>query len=49
METKIPLDADHSSMVKFDSRYTRGYKLVVAKLKEFEAAAPVVVAARFEL
>jgi hypothetical protein len=48
METKIPLDADHSTMVKFDTRNSRGYQLVVARLREFEATAPIVVRARFE-
>ncbi len=48
METKIPLDADHSQMVKFDNRHAFGYNSVLVKLNEFERAAPDVIRARFE-
>ncbi len=47
-ETKIPLDADHSHIVKFDTRHAFGYRSVLAKLDEFERAAPDAVRARFE-
>ena len=47
MEEKIPLDSDHSMIVKFDNRNNRGYTSVRDKLKEFEQNAPGVVAARF--
>jgi hypothetical protein len=47
METKIPLDSDHSQMVKFDSKHTEGYKSALHYISEFEKNAPAVVAARF--
>ncbi|OBT85618.1 hypothetical protein VE02_05176 [Pseudogymnoascus sp. 03VT05] len=46
-EDKIPLDADHSMMVKFDSPNNRGYTSARDKLRQFEKDAPSVVAARF--
>lgn len=47
MEEKIPLDADHSMMVKFDSKNAQGYSSVRDKLRQFLQDAPVVVADRF--
>ncbi|OBT59947.1 hypothetical protein VE03_10332 [Pseudogymnoascus sp. 23342-1-I1] len=47
MEDKIPLDADHSMMVKFDDEKNRGYTWARVKLRQFEQDAPRVVAARF--
>jgi hypothetical protein len=47
MEDKIPLHADHSTIVKFDTRYAPGYKSALDKLRQFEQDAPRVVAARF--
>jgi alpha-beta hydrolase superfamily lysophospholipase len=47
MEDKIPLDADHSMIVKFDSRNSHGYTSARNKLRQFEQDAPKVVAARF--
>ncbi|KAF2647177.1 hypothetical protein K491DRAFT_772574 [Lophiostoma macrostomum CBS 122681] len=47
MEEKIPLDADHSMIVKFDTRNTRGYTSARDKLRQFEQDAPRVVADRF--
>jgi hypothetical protein len=47
MEDKIPLYADHSMIVKFDDENDRGYIRARDKLKQFEQAAPSVVAARF--
>jgi hypothetical protein len=47
MEDKIPLHADHSTIVKFDTRYAPGYKSALEKLRQFEQDAPRVVAARF--
>lgn len=47
METKIPLHADHSMIVKFDNRNALGYRSALDKLKEFEKDAPRVVASRF--
>jgi len=47
MEEKIPLDADHSMIVKFDGRDDRGYTSARDKLRQFEQDAPNVVAARF--
>ncbi|KAF1966815.1 hypothetical protein BU23DRAFT_573760 [Bimuria novae-zelandiae CBS 107.79] len=47
MEDKIPLDADHSIIIKFNSRNNRGYTSARDKLRQFEQDAPKVVAARF--
>jgi hypothetical protein len=47
MEEKIPLDADHSTIVKFDTKDSRGYTSVRDKLVQFEQDAQNVVAARF--
>ncbi|KAH7303327.1 hypothetical protein B0I35DRAFT_365156 [Stachybotrys elegans] len=47
MEEKIPLDAVHSKIVKFDTRNNRGYTSARNKLAQFEQDAPAVVAARF--
>ncbi|KAF2677679.1 hypothetical protein K458DRAFT_395748 [Lentithecium fluviatile CBS 122367] len=46
-KTKIPLDADHSMMVKFDIRNARGYSSARDKLRQFQQNALNVVAARF--
>ena len=47
MEEKIPLDADHSNLVKFNSKNERGYTSALVKLQQFERDAPSVVARRF--
>ncbi|KFX90997.1 hypothetical protein V490_06147 [Pseudogymnoascus sp. VKM F-3557] len=47
MEEKIPLDADHTMMVKFDNRNDKGYTSARDKLREFELEAASVVEARF--
>ena len=47
MEDKIPLDSDHSMIVKFDNKNNRGYTSARDKLRRFEQDAPSVVAARF--
>ena len=47
MEEKIPLDADHSMMVKFDNKNARGYSSARDKLQLFAQNAPGVVADRF--
>jgi hypothetical protein len=47
MEDKVPLDADHSMMVKFDSKNAQGYRSAQDKLRQFVQDAPGVVAARF--
>jgi hypothetical protein len=47
MEEKIPLDADHSMMVKYDSKNAQGYSSARDKLKQFARDAPGVVADRF--
>ncbi|KFY40005.1 hypothetical protein V495_05647 [Pseudogymnoascus sp. VKM F-4514 (FW-929)] len=47
VEEKIPLDADHSMMVKFDNRNDKGYTSARDKLREFELDATSVVEARF--
>ncbi|OBT82207.1 hypothetical protein VE02_08678 [Pseudogymnoascus sp. 03VT05] len=47
MEDKIPLDADHSIMVKFNNTSDRGYSSARDKLRQFEKDATSVVAARF--
>ncbi|KAF5235111.1 hypothetical protein FAUST_7283 [Fusarium austroamericanum] len=47
MEEKIPLDSDHSTIVKFDNKHSRGYTSVREKLRMFERDAPKVIMARF--
>lgn len=47
MEIKIPLNSDHSNMVKFDSRQDLGYTSALQYLKDFERDAPTVIADRF--
>ena len=47
IEEKVPLDADHSMIVKFDTRDSRGYTSARDRLVQFEQDAPSVVAARF--
>ncbi|KFZ13479.1 hypothetical protein V501_03685, partial [Pseudogymnoascus sp. VKM F-4519 (FW-2642)] len=46
-EAKIPVDADHSQIVKFDNRNAEAYKTAVGYLKEFEQDAGKVVLDRF--
>lgn len=46
MEEKIPLDSDHSMIVKFDNKNQRGYTSARDKLRQFEQDATIVVAAR---
>lgn len=47
MEVKLPLDADHSMIVKFDTPNAEGYGAIVNELRQFVRDAPQVVAARF--
>ncbi|KUL81412.1 hypothetical protein ZTR_10224 [Talaromyces verruculosus] len=47
IEDKVPLHADHSMMVKFDTRNAAGYRTALDKLRQFAKDAPAVVAARF--
>ncbi|KAL5085051.1 hypothetical protein Trisim1_010951 [Trichoderma cf. simile WF8] len=47
MEDKIPLDSDHSMMVKFGNRNDTGYTSALDKLQQFEQEASSVVKARF--
>ena len=47
VEDKIPLDADHTMIVKFDHKNNRGYASALDKLRHFEQDAPSIVAARF--
>ena len=47
IEEKIPVNADHSMMVKFDSTGHQGYRSARAKLQQFEQDAPGVVEGRF--
>ena len=47
MEHKIPLHADHSMIVRFDSKNAVGYRSALDRLKQFEQDAPGVIAARF--
>jgi hypothetical protein len=49
IEEKVPLHADHSTIVKFDSINAPGYRTALDKLKQFERDAPAVVAARFSM
>ncbi|KAJ5893421.1 hypothetical protein N7495_005112 [Penicillium taxi] len=43
----VPLHADHSMLVKFDTRNAAGYQTALNKLQQFLKDAPLVVAARF--
>ncbi|CAG7947031.1 unnamed protein product [Penicillium salamii] len=47
VEDKVPLHADHSMIVKFDTRNAAGYRTALDKLRQFAKDAPPVVAARF--
>ncbi|KAL7916973.1 P-loop containing nucleoside triphosphate hydrolase protein [Trichoderma austrokoningii] len=47
MEEKIPLDSDHSMMVKFSNRNNAGYTSALRRLQKFEQEASNVVKARF--
>ncbi|PNP50290.1 hypothetical protein THARTR1_08998 [Trichoderma harzianum] len=47
MEEKIPLNSDHSMMVKFGNRNDIGYTSALDKLQQFEQEASNVVKARF--
>ncbi|KAJ5366092.1 hypothetical protein N7541_000033 [Penicillium brevicompactum] len=47
VEDKVPLHADHSKVVKFDTRNAAGYRTALDKLRQFSKEAPSVVAARF--
>jgi hypothetical protein len=47
IEDKVPLHADHSQIVKFDSRNAQGYQSVLQKLRDFQELAQRVVAGRF--
>jgi hypothetical protein len=46
-EVKIPVDTDHSRIVKFDSRNVEAYKTAVRYLKQFEQDTGRVVSDRF--
>ncbi|KAJ5963042.1 hypothetical protein N7501_007983 [Penicillium viridicatum] len=46
-EDKVPLHADHSMVVKFDTRNEAGYRTALDKLRQFSKDAQAVVAARF--
>ncbi|KAJ5496628.1 hypothetical protein N7463_008615 [Penicillium fimorum] len=46
-ETKLPVDADHSTIVKFDHKQNPTYQSVSNKLREFEKHAHNCVANRF--
>ncbi|QKX62526.1 uncharacterized protein TRUGW13939_09687 [Talaromyces rugulosus] len=48
VEDKVPLHADHSMIVKFDSRSAPEYRTALDKLQQFARDAPQVVAARFK-
>ncbi|PGH08105.1 hypothetical protein AJ79_06105 [Helicocarpus griseus UAMH5409] len=47
MEPKIPIERDHSNIVKFDSKSDSGYSSAIGYLKQFERDAPPVVSNRF--
>ncbi|KAL4804204.1 hypothetical protein BDV18DRAFT_36370 [Aspergillus unguis] len=47
VEDKVPLHADHSMVVKFDTRNAAGYRTALDRLRQFVHDAPSVVAARF--
>lgn len=47
VEHKVPISANHSNLVKFDSENASGYQTSKEQLLQFERDAPSVVAARF--
>lgn len=47
VEDKVPLHADHSMVIKFDTRNAPGYQTAFDRLRQFVHDAPSVVAARF--
>ncbi|KAI9688231.1 MAG: hypothetical protein M1822_001737 [Bathelium mastoideum] len=47
VEEKIPLDANHSDIVKFNHKFAFGYASTLRKLKQFERNAPSVIVNRF--
>lgn len=47
VETKIPVNADHSQIVKFDSRNAEAYQTATHYLKQFEQDAKRVISDRF--
>lgn len=47
IETRVQLDADHSTVVKFDSKTSYGYKTSLKYLRAFEKGATEVIRARF--
>ena len=47
IETPVMLDADHFTVVKFDSKNAHGYKTALKYLRAFEKDAPKIVRARF--
>ncbi|KAI1063203.1 hypothetical protein LB507_005556 [Fusarium sp. FIESC RH6] len=49
LEEKLPVDADHSMIVKFDNKNSKAYVSARDKLKQFEQDAPKVIAARFAI
>jgi hypothetical protein len=42
----IPIDADHSGLVKFESRSHGSYEIVMQKIKKYVAEAPEAVSKR---
>ena len=47
VEEKIPLDAAHTMIVRFDYKSNRAYASALDKLRQYEQGAPSIVAARF--
>ena len=47
MEVKIPVNADHSQIVKFDNKNTDAYQTVLGYLKQFEKDAGKIISDRF--
>jgi hypothetical protein len=47
IETKIPVNVDHSQIVKFDNRNAEGYKAALRYLKQFEQDTRKVILDRF--
>jgi hypothetical protein len=46
-ETKVKVDADHSQMVKFESKEDAPYPIVLSHLRKFEEEARTIVVSRF--
>jgi hypothetical protein len=47
MEVKVPINVDHSQIVKFDNRNPANYQIALGYLKQFEKDAGKKISERF--